>query len=116
MMILEALQDRLANIKQDIAESGDHTKILEYDDSDNYNFIPEYSFLLAPVMHTIKSNGEGVNTADSVIAELKSDRDIAKFEKEHYLGMMLELVRQGVPIKYIKDRNIYEVPNPDFKN
>ena len=64
-------------------------------------------------MHTEKSSGDGLNTADSVIADLKSDREIAKFETGHYWGMMMELVRLGVPIKYIINRTIYEVPNPD---
>lgn len=51
---LEALQDRVANINQDIEQNGEFTIITEYSDKDVTQFIPEYDFVLAPIKHMCK--------------------------------------------------------------
>ncbi|WP_147348048.1 hypothetical protein [Clostridium sp. AM58-1XD] len=44
---LEALQDRVANINQDIEQHGDFTTITEYTDKRFPHIIPEYEFVLS---------------------------------------------------------------------
>lgn len=51
---LEALQDRVANINQDIEQQGEFTIITEYTDKSVPNIIPEYEFILSPIKHLCK--------------------------------------------------------------
>ena len=116
-MLLEALEDRLSSENQEVLRTGDITVVTEYDDGaadqdkekDSYNFISEYLFLLAPVLHTAYGvNGERLE-ADGIINAMKSDVDILRFPKEYIRGMMRMLVDLGVPLMYVYERNIYKL-------
>lgn len=51
---LEALQDRVANINQNIEQKGEFTIITEFSDKSFGNIIPEYEFVLSPIKHLCK--------------------------------------------------------------
>ena len=51
---LEALQDRVANINQDIEQQGEFTIITEFSNKNIVNIIPEYEFVLSPIKHLYK--------------------------------------------------------------
>ena len=111
IVLLEALQDRLANDVQEITENGDYTIIIDRDEGDqDFNYISEYLFLLAPVMHTKESAVEEKD-ANTVLNDLKSDRMVPRFPKEVYRGMISELVDLGLPIMYVRKGNIYRLPS-----
>lgn len=50
-ILLEALQDRVANIKQNIATNGNYTIITESTDTSSIHSIREYDFLLSYINH-----------------------------------------------------------------
>jgi len=112
MFLLEALQDRLANIEQDIDEVGDITIIKDCDNGVNPNIISEYSFLLSPIMHSMKDNRDVLNTASSFVSELKSTSNkipIKDYRIGLYRAFIKEVAGLGIPIQYIKNGEIYNI-------
>jgi len=121
-MILEALQDRLASINQTINKNNGFTVVIENDGGlkkqtdgviGGFNVISEYEFLLAPIFHTFYHERGGRLEADGIIAALKEDKNIPRFQKEHIRGMMETLVDLGIPISYIKNNTIYKMNGSD---
>lgn len=125
-MLLEALQDRLSTEKQDIVHSGDFTVITEKDDGENkdpkksgtvggYNYISEYQFLLAPVLHTTHTeNGSQVKyDVDDVVNAMKEDEAIPRFEKWQIRGLMQKFVDWGIPVRYLHNDKIYNLPSTE---
>lgn len=108
-MILEAMQDRMSVVNQNIESNGNVTVVVEsFEDKDGcLHFISEYLFLLAPIRHTENSDGE-LYTERSAIESLKCDEYVPAFQIEHIRGMMSWLVQQGVPIKRAKNGVIRE--------
>jgi Holliday junction resolvase len=117
-MILEALQDRLSTISQDVVKNGDITVVEEYDNGgqaedgavQGFNYISEYLFLLAPALHTTHSDDEVKYDTNEIIDAMKSDEYIPHFQKEYIRGMMHTLVDLGVPMCYLKNNQIYRLP------
>ena len=102
-MILEALQDRMSVVSQNIHTEGDTTVIIEEFPADNqnsFNAISEYEFLLSPIRHTVNDSGENY-TERTAVESLKSDETVMHFQKEHVRGMMKWLAEQGVPVCYV---------------
>ena len=118
-MILEALQDRMSNVSQDIQTTGDTTVIIEEfpdDDKNSFNMISEYSFLLSPIRHTVNDNGENY-TERTAVESLKSDETIMHFQKEHIRRMMKWLAEQGVPVRYVQGgKNVVIQPTSHSEN
>ena len=113
-MILEALQDRMSIVHQQIEKNADVTVVTESfpqktDGQPIFNTISEYEFLLATVRHTVNDNGT-TYTAATAMETLKSDKTIARFQLGHIRGIMSMLVTNGVPIYYTRSSKIYEVP------
>lgn len=93
---LEALQDRVANINQDIERQGEFTIITEYTDKNLVHIIPEYEFILLPIKHIVKE----INSKP-----IKYNSDLAIFEHDFsYLSVQIlrailfELVKLGLDI------------------
>lgn len=109
-MILEALQDRMSAVRQDINKDRDATVVIEEFpmNSKSLNIISEYEFLLSPVRHTVNEKGENF-TERTAVASLKSDKKVLTFQKEHIRGMMKTLVEKGVPIKLVHKGYITEL-------
>jgi Holliday junction resolvase len=110
-IILEALQDRLSMDSQTIEQDGEFT-IINEEFTNDFNVIPEYKFLLAPIEHTVAENGQ-LYTPHTYIEQAKVDRDVlnSRFQLGHIRGMMQYLANNGVDISYIKDNYIYKL-NP----
>jgi len=102
---LEALQNRLANSKQDIALNGDITIISEkfcYDDS--IHIIPEYEFLIAPISHTIREDNVNVKyDSMSAIAQ----KDYVYLDVKTLRVILCDLVKKGINIIVYKGNNGY---------
>lgn len=110
-MLLEALQDRMSNISQEIQEQGKITIITEElkgDEKTSFNMISEYQFLLASVRHTITDNGENY-TAQTALKSIKSDNEVTRFQLEHIRWVMQGLVNLGVDIMYTRNGQIYRI-------
>lgn len=95
-MCLEALQDRVANINQNIEQQGEFTIIAEFSDKSVINIIPEYEFVLSPIKHLCKE----INSK-----QIKYNSQLAIFEHEfNYLSVQMlrfilsELVDLGLDI------------------
>lgn len=104
-MYLEALQDRVANINQDIEQQGEFTIITEYTDKGVPNIIPEYEFILSPIKHLCKE----VNSK-----QIKYNSQLAISEHQFdYLSVQMlrvilsELVRLGLDIVVFRDNYGY---------
>ena len=102
---LEALQDRVANINQDIEQQGEFTIITEYTDKSVPNIIPEYEFILSPIKHLCKE----VNSK-----QIKYNSQLAISEHQFdYLSVQMlrvilsELVRLGLDIVVFRDNYGY---------
>lgn len=93
---LEALQDRVANINQNIEQRGEFTIITEFSDKSVINIIPEYEFVLSPIKHICKE----INSK-----QIKYNSQLAISEREfNYLSVRMlrfflsELVSLGLDI------------------
>ena len=102
---LEALQDRVANINQDIEQQGEFTIITEYTDKSVPNIIPEYEFILSPIKHLCKE----INSK-----QIKYNSQLAISEHQFdYLSVQMlrvilsELVRLGLDIVVFRDNHGY---------
>ncbi len=108
ILLLQALQDRLASIKQEVKNCGDITIITEMDDGEHINYISEYLFLLSSVLHT-KNTVTEKRDAGTVLSEMKDDKEVFRLPKERYRWMIQELVNLGIPIMYVRDTLIYGI-------
>lgn len=102
MLLIEALQDRLANSHQDIIQKNGITIIV--DKSSEINMIPEYKFLLALIEHT-DLNGNSVRDDNIMIA---STEENYKFPTLEYIRIALSiLANKGLNIIVFKGKNGY---------
>ena len=107
---LEALQDRVANINQDIEQQGEFTIITEFSDKGVANIIPEYEFVLSPIKHLYKE-------MNSKKIKYNSQLAISEYEFNYISIQMLrlilsELVSLGLDI--IVFRNNYGYKFKDY--
>ena len=107
---LEALQDRVANINQDIEQQDGFTIVTEFSDKNAPNIIPEYEFVLSPIKHLCKE----INSK-----QIKYNSQLAISEHEfNYLSVqtlrfiLSELVDLGLDI--IAFRNNYGYKFKDY--
>jgi hypothetical protein len=99
MFILEAVQDRLSNIHQDITRNEDSTTIIEYSDNATCQCFPEYLFVLAIIRHMRYTDK---NSRDNVfLAANDGDKDILPIECIR--SVMSDLSGLGVKIVCLKD-------------
>lgn len=103
---LEALQDRVAEINQNIEQQGEFTIITEYSDKSIPIIIPEYEFVLSPIKHLCKK----INSR-----QIKYDSQLAISEQEfNYLSVRIlrfflsELVSSGLDIIVFRNNNGYK--------
>lgn len=103
---LEALQDRVAEINQNIEQQGEFTIITEYSDKSIPIIIPEYEFALSPIKHLCKK----INSR-----QIKYDSQLAISEQEfNYLSVRIlrfflsELVSSGLDIIVFRNNNGYK--------
>lgn len=102
---LEALQDRVANINQDIEQQGEFTIITEYTDKSVPNIIPEYEFILSPIKHLCKE-------INSKQIKYNSQLAISEYQFDYLSVQMLrvilsELVRLGLDLVVFRDNYGY---------
>lgn len=102
MILIEALQDRLANSKQEIIEDNDYTVIV--DKTDGINMIPEYSFLLAIIEHMDLS---GLDTRDDNLSYVSTKKEFNYPTLEYIRIAMSILVQNGLDIVVFKGNNGY---------
>lgn len=102
---LEALQDRVANINQDIEKNGEFTIITEYTDRDVTQIIPEYEFVLAPVKHMCKRINSSEVTYSSQLAI--SERGFNFLPIQWFRIMLSELVDLGLDIIVFRNHEGY---------
>lgn len=107
-VLLEALQDCLANDTQKIEQSNSFTIINE--SLESYHFIPEYKFLLAPMEHT-SYNINTKYTAHSYIEQAKVDQKLLnmRFTPEQIRGVLTFLSNNGVDISFVENKQIYKI-------
>ncbi len=110
IMILEALQDRLAADTQTIEQSGDYTVINE-SFSNDFNSISEYKFLLATIEHTVNNEDRVKYTAHTYIEKAKENSSLLdrRIRLEHIRKIIQYLVDNGIDIMYIKNNSIYKI-------
>lgn len=106
-VVLSALQDRLSMEKQIINESNDYTRIIE-EFTQDFNSISEYKFLLAPIEHTVDTNGERYD-AHKYLEIAKAEKSHSNIELNHIRRIMQWLANEGVDIKYLKNNIIYQL-------
>lgn len=99
MFVLEAVQDRLSNIHQDVIRNEDTTKIIEYsNDSEHQNFA-EYLFVMASIRHMRYKNK---NSRDNIFITANESKDNFLLV-EHIRSVMSDLFDLGVEIICFKD-------------
>lgn len=102
---LEALQNRIANINQDIQQNGDFTVITEYFNEGTPQFIPEYEFLLYPIKHMCKMVNEKKILYTSRLAVNK--RNFLFLSVEELRCLLSKLVDLGMEIIVFRDNSGY---------
>ena len=103
---LEALQDRVANINQDIEQQGEFTIITEYTDKGVPNTIPEYEFILSPIKHLCKEINSKQIKYNSQLAISEHQFD---YLSVHMLRAILsELVSLGLDIVVFRNNYGYK--------
>lgn len=109
---LEALQDRLSNLKQNIVLNGDITKITEsFSNDDSVISIPEYEFLIAPILHTVRE--DDLNVKYDLMGAI-SKKDYEYLDVKILRAVLCDLVEKGIDILVLKDNCIY--PFEDYKH
>lgn len=103
---IEALQDRVANIKQDIKHEGEFTIITEYTDKSAPLIIPEYKFLLSPITHLIKKFNSKQIKYDSQLAI--SEHDFNYLSVQLLRAILSELVCLGLDIIVFRNNDGYK--------
>lgn len=103
MIILETVQDRLANITQDISTYEKITTIVEYNNDSQYQYFAEYLFVLAIIKHMRYTD---INSNDNMFI---TANDIGNILPIQYVrSIMLDLSNLGIDIFCIKDGIGYE--------
>lgn len=102
---LEALQDRVANINQDIEQQGEFTIITEYTDKSVPNIIPEYEFILSPIKHLCKEINSKQIKYNSQLAI--SEHQFDYLSVQMLRAILSELVRLGLDIVVFRDNYGY---------
>ncbi len=102
MILIEALQDRLANSKQEIIEDNGYTVIV--DKTDGINMIPEYRFLLAIIEHMDLS---GLDTRDDNLSYVSTKKEFSYPTLEYIRIAMSILVQNGLDIVVYKGNKGY---------
>ena len=101
-ILIEALQDRLANSEQEIVTENGFTIITEK--LSEINRMPEYNFLLAIIQH-IDINGNNIRNDNVTIASTEEE---FKYPTLEYVRIALSmLVNKGLDIMVFKGRNGY---------
>ena len=108
--MLEALEDRLSTQVYQISSTSDTTEILALSRNEEVNYIPEYEFILAPLLHTLSEEGEK-NSINSIVSSLIAKKKIEAPKKELIRSMMGEFVSMGIPIMYMIEDKIYRFSN-----
>lgn len=108
-MYLEALQDRVANINQDIEQQGEFTIITEYSDNCTANIIPEYEFVLAPIKHLRKEINSKQIKYNSQLAISEHEFDYLSVQMLRFI--LSELVSLGLNIIVFRNNDGYEFKN-----
>ena len=108
--LLEALEDRLSTQVYQISSTSDTTEILALSRNEEVNYIPEYEFILAPLLHTLSEEGEK-NSINSIVSSLIAKKKIEAPKKELIRSMMGEFVSMGIPIMYMIEDKIYRFSN-----
>lgn len=104
VFILEAIQDRLANLSQKITKNGSLTTIVESSDEFPNQMFPEYTFTLAAIRHMRYS---GKNSNDNMFL-VGNDEDSTILYKNYIRFLMSDLYELGVQINCIKDGLMFE--------
>lgn len=102
MILIEALQDRLANSEQEITQNNGYTVVV--DKSNEINMIPEYKFLLAIIEHMDLS---GLDTRDDNLSYVSTKKDFNYPTLEYIRIAMAILVQNGLDIIVFKGNNGY---------
>ena len=97
MILIEALQDRLANSEQEITQDNGYTVVI--DKSKEINMIPEYKFLLAIIEHMDLS---GLDTRDDNLSYVSTQKDFHYPTLEYIRIAMAILVQKGLNITVFK--------------
>lgn len=109
MFILETIQDRLSNISQEIATSGNLTTIIEHNDNSPHQCFAEYLFILAVIRH-MRYNGK--NSRDNIFLTANEGNNLLPVE---YIRLVLsDLSNLGVEIICFKDGVGYQFE--DYRN
>lgn len=104
LLILIALQDRLASSKPIITKKKDRTKIIER--TAQIQFIPEYEFIINCIKRMPPMIG--TNSEDNLFASILLDKENIPFA-EHLRYTMLELNRKGALLLVRVGKNIYKL-------
>ena len=107
---LEALQDRVANINQDIKQQGEFTIITESSNKNIVNIIPEYEFVLSPIKHLYKEINSKKITYNSQLAISEHEFDYLSVQMLRVI--LSDLVSLGLDI--IVFRNNYGYKFKDY--
>ncbi|HBI52411.1 MAG TPA: hypothetical protein DDX72_06480 [Ruminococcaceae bacterium] len=105
VFILEALQDRLSIINQNIEQDNNYTIITEY--SNVFQSIPEYNFLISPVNHIIKDESRVNYNLRMAISE----KSFPLFTITELRSMFYYLASHGLDILLLKNNSIYPFLN-----
>lgn len=103
---LEALQDRVANINQNIEQQGEFTIITEFSDKSVGNIIPEYEFVLSPIKHLCKEISSKQIKYNSQLAI--SERDFNYLSVRMLRFYLSELVNLGLDIIVFRNNDGYK--------
>lgn len=103
---LEALQDRVANINQNIEQQGEFTIITEFSDKSVGNIIPEYEFVLSPIKHLCKEISSKQIKYNSQLAI--SERDFNYLSVQMLRFYLSELVNLGLDIIVFRNNDGYK--------
>ena len=105
-MYLEALQDRAANINQDIERRGEFTIITEYTNKNSSHFIPEYEFVLASIKHMCKDINSKQIKYNSQLAI--AEHDFKYLSVQVLRAILSELVSLGLDIIVFRNNTGYK--------
>lgn len=108
-MYLEALQDRVANINQDIKQQGEFTIITEFSNKNIVNIIPEYEFVLSPIKHLYKEINSKKITYNSQLAISEHEFDYLSVQMLRVI--LSDLVSLGLDIIVFRNNYGYKFKN-----
>lgn len=109
IVLLSALQDRLSMDSHIVTRDGDYTVIIDQF-KENFQTIPEYKFLLAPIEHMVNENLEKQDAHSFIKQAISNPKAYNYKEQLKYIrATMRFLANCGINIMYIKDHNIYSI-------